>query len=122
MLKKTKTKKNAVILCFAHDLLVIEKFNFASLLLEIQDLPAVLWSCFLDRFISIFGAGNHCVMFQDLNLSTNIFLANYFDMYSQRKCISFQHQRCPIEKTKSAVFARFGTVLNQMVGAQWFSR
>ena len=68
--KKSKTKKIAVILRLAHDLSVLEKLNFASLFLEIQDLPTIRFSCFLDQFISTFSAGNHSVKFQDLKIST----------------------------------------------------
>ena len=73
-LKKSKTKTFTVILRLTHDLSVLEKLKFASLFLEIQDLPAVRLSCFLDQFISTFGAGNHSVKFQDLKISTKIFL------------------------------------------------
>ena len=84
MPKTLKTKKIAAILCLTHDLLVLEKLNVASLLLEIQDLPAVHWSCFLDQYIyiPIFSAVNHSVKFQDLKISTKTLLANYFEAYS----------------------------------------
>ena len=42
---------------------------------------------------------------------------------SRRNYASFQYPRCPNQKTKkSAVFAHFGTVFNQMVEASRFSR
>ena len=68
-LKKIKNKKIAVILCLTHDLSVLEKLNFASLFLEIQDPPTVRLSWFLDQFISTFTAENHSVKFQDLKIS-----------------------------------------------------
>ena len=43
---KIKTKNLPVILRLTHDLSVLEKLNFASLFLEIQDLPKVHLSYF----------------------------------------------------------------------------
>ena len=81
MPKKSKTKKIAVIFCLTHNILVLEKIKYASLLLEIQDLLLVHWSCFLDQFISIFSTRNFSVKFQDLKISTRALLANYFETY-----------------------------------------
>ena len=68
--EKSKTKKNPVILRLTRNLSVLEKLNFASLFPEIQDLPTVRLSCFLDQFISTLSAGNYSVKFQDLEIST----------------------------------------------------
>ena len=70
-LKKSKTTIIAVILPFAHDLHISpKKLNFASLFLEIQDLPTIRLSGFLDQVISTFSDRNHSVKFQDLKLVT----------------------------------------------------
>ena len=71
-----------VILRLTHDLSGQEKLNFASLFLEIQDIPAVRLSCFLEQFIPTFGAENHSVKFPDLKISTETLLADYFETYS----------------------------------------
>ena len=67
---KSKSTFFVVILRLTHDLSVLEKLNFASLFLEIQDLPTVRLSCFLDQFISTFSYRNLFVKFQELKLST----------------------------------------------------
>jgi len=82
--KKLKTKNFAVILCLTHDLSGLEKLNFATLCLDIGDLPTVRLSCFLDQFLSTFNNRNHSVKFQDLKLSAKILIAHYFETYSKK--------------------------------------
>ena len=76
--KNSKTKKMPVILGLAHDLSVPEKAQCSSLFLDIQDLPTVGLSCFLDQFTSIFNAGNHSVKFQELKISREHSPCNQF--------------------------------------------
>ena len=68
-LKKLETKTFVVILRLTYDLSGLERLNFATLYLEIRDLPTVCLSCFLDQCISTFSTGNHSVKLQDLKIS-----------------------------------------------------
>ena len=71
-----------MILRLTHDLSGLKELNFATLCLEIGDIPTVRLAYFLDQFISTFNARNCSVKFQDLKLSTKKLLANYLEMYS----------------------------------------
>ena len=53
-----------------NDLLVLEKFNFASLFLDILDALTVRLSYVLDQFRSTFSNRNDSVKFQDIKTST----------------------------------------------------
>ena len=90
--KKLKTIFFALILRLTHDLSGLENLKFATLCLEIPDLPIVCLSCFLDQFISTLSAGNHSVKFQDINISTENSPCKLFWDYSNHRTLETQPQ------------------------------